>query len=221
MGVDPLGERCVAFPEPIGLVNEQGGAVILDHPFDERYSQSGDVERTRGQALHGLGEPRLARALDCRSGDQQWRVVAQVVGMAKHRPEGRCVALMRIHDDVFADRVRQFGQERGAIELLMPRLDLIERERLARQAVAARPFARLNALPDNFTELVVETAKPCRKQPSDAFTRPSQLNCVEPRGRVEDGAIGGVAQSAMLEIGAVEQDRHELGIVTGKGRRDP
>ena len=83
----------------------------------------------------------LPERLIGRFGDQQRREVAEVVGMGEHHPEGGRIALMRIHDDVFADRIRQRGQELGAVDGVRPRLDLIEREGLARQTVVARLLA--------------------------------------------------------------------------------
>ena len=74
--------------------------------------------------------------------------------------------------------------------------------------------ALLNALLDDRSQLVVQGAERSSEQDGDAFTGTPQLNCVKPRRRIEDGLVDGVTQSAVFEIRAVEQDRHELGVVT-------
>ena len=73
-------------------------------------------------------------------------------------------------------------------------------------------LVRSDALLDNFAELLVQGPEPRHEQTSDALSRTPQLNRVELRRRVEDGRVDGVAQSAVFEIRAVEQDRHQFGV---------
>ena len=61
--------------------------------------------------------------------------------MCMRRPEGARVALMRVHDDVSADRIGDLGKKRGAVDRLLPRFNLVKRDRPAGKSVTAAHVA--------------------------------------------------------------------------------
>ena len=87
------------------FVDEQGRTMLFDKPRKQSRGDPARHLRPRNQPRQRLLQPRLAASLRRRRHGQERRIVTQIVRMREHCPKGRCVPLVRVHNDVSADRL--------------------------------------------------------------------------------------------------------------------
>jgi hypothetical protein len=161
--------------------------------------ERGARQRARGhgarRAILQRGHRRRLAAVLEHGQEQQSRRMADAQLLTQQqvrmsRPQRFCVAMRGRH----GENLFEYGHD------VVEHLADVGHRRTPRfnTGVGLRRFASVDALPNDFTELVVEAAERGREQRGDAFSCPPQLNRVEPRGRIENGPIDGVAQPAML-----------------------